>query len=370
MKGRVKKLLLCLSMVFCGAVLTTQMTAPPVIVYADTDDSNTAVQTQEEKKKKKKEHEQTTEVSVTVKDPRDSFFGDIIENFMSVKVNIGNKEFDMNKLESSFKNFVDIDSIKTWSIGDITIYSIFKTAVYEPISAIGVSLAVLFCIVSLIKEGLAFDRMDWRRILVQVIKTVIVVYFIENAWDMLEAIGSISTDITNNILQKVSIETGKTLTLGEIMRNVIIFVRNYKDTNGILQVVYELVTFMGMLLVGVQYYKTIFGVALKLFERVFKLFFALAISPIPIATTLSDSNTSTQGLVKYCIWVFGIYFEGMVIMVGVKLFLALWSGLLSCITTGSLGVIIAVLLVGVMLINGLFSTIIDAGEKVIEQFSR
>lgn len=373
MKG-MKQLLLSLSLVFSGTVVALQTTAPPVIVYADQDDSNTAVQNVQKKEEAKKEEEKNpTSVSTTERDSRDSKFGDIIEKFMEIKVDIGNLTFDFQKLELSFENFIKMENIKTWTVGNVNIYKVFKDGIYETISAIGVSLATLFCLVALIREGLAFDRIDWRRVLVQVVKTVIVIYFIENAWNMLEAIGSISTDVTTHILDKVNIDVGKTLPLGTIMRNIIVFIR-LQDTGtwgNSLGFVYEIITFLGMLLVGIQYYKTILDVVLKVFQRLFKLLFGLAISPIPIATTLSDSNTSTQGLVKYCIWVFGVYFEGMVMLVAVKLFIALWAGLLSGITsTANIGTIIAALVVGVGLVNGLFSTIIEAGQRVLEQFSR
>ena len=306
-------------------------------------------------------------------DKRDSAFGGFVKSFMSVSIPIGTKNFDFGNLEKSFRNFIELSNIKSWSVGNVNIYNnFFKNGVYTAVASVGSTLCVLFLVVGVLKDALAFDRLDWRRVLAQILKTGVLVYFIDNAWKLLELVASATEEITTLALDHITSNVSTpTLSIGQLLNNVLVYVHQQGGGDwwgDIMGTVMEVLIFVFAIIIAVIYYKTILDIVLMVFQRLFKLLFAFSIAPIPMALTMSEGSNG-QGIFKYCVWVAGIVLEGLVMLVAIKLYSVLWSGLLGSVS-GDYWTILGIILVGVILLNGLLKVIVEAGQRVIEQFSR
>lgn len=308
-------------------------------------------------------------------DTRESTFGSSVKNLMSVSIQIGNYKFSFGELENSFKKFIEIKNIKEWKIGEINLYNdVFKNGVYTAFSAVSTSLCVLFLMVGVIKDALAFDHLDWRRVIAQILKTCVVIYFVNNSWSLLEKIGEVVEAITNDAMQLININMGgSSLGVAGLFHNIMVWAHHSTGTgifSGMMGSLMEILYLLITLIIAIFYYKSLLEVVYLVFQRLFKLMFAFSVSPLPFALTLSEGNNG-QGIFRYAIWVAGILLEGLLMLVAVRIYLALWSGLMSGIHgTEDAWCLIGILFVGSIFINGVFKIIIEAGQNVIQQFAR
>lgn len=308
-------------------------------------------------------------------DYRESHFGDFAKNLFSISIPLGSKNFDFTDLETSFENFIFLKEIQTWNIGGVSLWSVFKNGIYTVISSVATTLCFMFLILSIIKDCLAFDRFNWKTALGSILKAIIVVIIIQNAWRILFLVGNAFDGLVNESINKIAQTTDNvgTLRMGVIMKNVIVYFRYAEWVNiplikDLLQVIMELLAFIASFIIAVIYYQLLIQVATKVFQRLFKILFGMSIAPIPMAMTLTE-GVNGNGIIRYIAWFSGTFLEGLIMLVAIKLYLILWTGVLAGLGTDPIQAILIVL-VGVIFLNGLMNVIIEAGQQIIQQFIR
>lgn len=308
-------------------------------------------------------------------DYRESHFGDFAKNLFAISIPLGSKEFDFADLETSFKNFTFLKEIQNWQIGGVSLWSIFKNGIYTVISSVATTLCFMFLILSIIKDCLAFDRFNWKTALGSILKAIIVVIVIQNAWKILFLVGNAFDGLVNESINKIGESTNNvdTLGMGIIMKNVIVYFRyaewvNIPLVKDIVQVIMELLAFIASFIIAIIYYQLLIQVATKVFQRLFKILFGMAIAPIPMAMTLTE-GVNGNGIIRYIAWFSGTFLEGLIMLVAIKLYLILWTGVMAGMGTDPIQAIL-IILVGVIFLNGLMNVIIEAGQQIIQQFIR
>lgn len=308
-------------------------------------------------------------------DYRESHFGDFAKNLFSISISLGSKNFDFTDLETSFENFIFLKEIQTWNIGGVSLWSVFKNGIYTVISSVATTLCFMFLILSIIKDCLAFDRFNWKTALGSILKAIIVVVIIQNAWRILFLIGNAFDGLVNESINKIVQTTDNvgTLQMGVIMKNVIVYFRyadwvNIPLIKDLLQVIMELLAFIASFIIAVIYYQLLIQVATKVFQRLFKILFGMSIAPIPMAMTLTE-GVNGNGIIRYIAWFSGTFLEGLIMLVAIKLYLILWTGVLAGLGTDPIQAVL-IILVGVIFLNGLMNVIIEAGQQIIQQFIR
>ncbi len=299
----------------------------------------------------------------------------VFKNLFSISIPLGSKNFDFTDLETSFENFIFLKEIQTWNIGGVSLWSVFKNGIYTVISSVATTLCFMFLILSIIKDCLAFDRFNWKTALGSILKAIIVVIIIQNAWRILFLVGNAFDGLVNESINKIVQTTDNvgTLRMGVIMKNVIVYFRYAEWVNiplikDLLQVIMELLAFIASFIIAVIYYQLLIQVATKVFQRLFKILFGMSIAPIPMAMTLTE-GVNGNGIIRYIAWFSGTFLEGLIMLVAIKLYLILWTGVLAGLGTDPIQAILIVL-VGVIFLNGLMNVIIEAGQQIIQQFIR
>lgn len=192
---------------------------------------------------------------------------DLIEKLFKISFKILGFKIDIGDFVGTIRKLCNWDTITSTTIWNLA------TSIHSIIVPIGLSLLTLFFLLDLTKKIMDYERMSWERVVFTCIRFFIFKMLIENSFELLSSIMS----ITNDILSKVTASITSTASIPDLATQMGDLVR---DAGGLIDR-----GFMGViiLILYIPFMGTMIGILVQVFLRVGKLILSFAFSPIPIA---------------------------------------------------------------------------------------
>lgn len=237
-------------------------------------------------------------------------------------------------------NWNTITSTTVWTLA---------SSIHSIIVPVGLSLLTLFFLIDLTKKVMDYERMSWERIVFTCIRFLIFKMLIENSFELLSSIMSITNDILTKVLASISATTSLpdlATQMGDLVRNA----------GGLIDR-----GFMGViiLILYIPFMGTIVGVLVQVFLRIGKLILSFAFSPIPVAIgTWEDGQNVCKRFIMSTI---ALGIEASMVVVAT----AIYSLALSTLTdAGSISSMIAI-----MFLNGFLMAMISMTSSMAEKWT-
>lgn len=268
--------------------------------------------------------------------------GTLISNMFKIVFEILGFKIDFGQFVTTIQNLCNWTVIKGTSIWSLA------AKLHQIIVPIGLSLLTLFFLLDIVKKTLEIDRLSWERMVFTFIRFFIFKMLIENSFELLTSIMS----ITNNLLLKVMSAVNNGMVLPDLANQMKDLVDN---AGGILNT--GLMAVM-VLILYIPFMGTLVGVLVQIFVRIGKLIFAFAFSPIPIAIgTWEDGSNIAKRFIMQTV-ALGIEASMIVVATGI------YSMALSSLTNaGSISTMI-----GVMFLNGFLMAMISVSSNLAEKW--
>ncbi|MBD7971115.1 VirB6/TrbL-like conjugal transfer protein, CD1112 family [Paenibacillus gallinarum] len=237
-------------------------------------------------------------------------------------------ENPIDNLKEDFEGFTDL----VGSITDLvnqgpstypSLYAVIEN-IHEAILPVAYSLLALYFLLDLVNKSMNFAFFRWETVVSCLVKLIFAKFVMESTFELLEAIFGISAYVTN----LVGVE-GSSLALYDI--NWSAMEDDYQSAGWFQKQLYEfkLMPFQWAL----QAVKIV--ITLVIFGRLFELLIYTAVAPIPIATFIHDSLSSTgkRFIMDYA----AVCLQGIIIIVGCVVYASIATGSLFGGFTGSGG---------------------------------
>ena len=267
----------------------------------------------------------------------------LIENLFKISFKILGFKIDISDFVGTVRSLCNWNTISKTTIWTLA------TKIHTIIVPIGLSLLTLFFLIDITKKVMDYERMSWERIVFTCIRFLIFKMLIENSFELLSSIMT----ITNDILTKVTATISSTGTLPNLSTQMGDLVRN---AGGIIDR-----SFMGIiiLILYIPFMGTMIGVLVQVFLRIGKLILSFAFSPIPIAIgTWEDGQNVCKRFIMSTI-ALGIEASMIVVASGI------YSLALSTLTdAGSISTMIAI-----MFLNGFLMALISLTSNMAEKWT-
>ena len=197
--------------------------------------------------------------------------------------NIFKIAFSVLGFNIDFGNFVGtVRNLCNWNtITGTTIWSL-ASSLHNVVVPIGLSLLTLFFLMDFLKKVMDFERLTWERVVFICIRFFIFKMLLENSFQLLSAIMSIS----NEILTKVTSTIGATSSIPNLAQQMGDLVANAGGLidRGLMAII--------ILILYIPFMGTLVGILVQVFLRIGKLILSFAFSPIPIALGAWEDGTS------------------------------------------------------------------------------
>jgi len=266
----------------------------------------------------------------------------LIESIFQISFKVLGFKVDISDFVGTIRNLCNWNSITKTSIWSLA------SDIHSIIVPIGLSLLTLFFLLDVTKKVMDFERFSWERMVFTFIRFLIFKMLIENSFELLSSIMSIS----NNILTQVTGSLASTSSVPDLAVQMGDLVRN--AGNVIKQ------GFMGIiiLILYIPFMGTLIGVLVQVFMRIGKLILSFAFSPIPIAIgTWEDGQNVCKRFIMSTI---ALGIEASMIVVAT----AIYSLALSTLTdAGSISSMVAI-----MFLNGFLMAMISMTSTMAERW--
>lgn len=249
-----------------------------------------------------------------------------------------------------FGNFVGtVRNLCNWNtITGTTIWSL-ASKLHNVVVPIGLSLLTLFFLMDFLKKVMDFERLTWERIVFICIRFFIFKMLLENSFQLLSAIMSIS----NEILTKVTSTIGATSSIPDLAQQMGDLVSNAGGIidRGLMAII--------ILILYIPFMGTLVGILVQVFLRIGKLILSFSFSPIPIALGAWEDGTSVCK--RFFMSTIALGIEASMIVVAT----AIYSLALSSLTNaGSISTLIAI-----MFLNGFLMALISMTSNLAEKWT-
>lgn len=267
----------------------------------------------------------------------------LIENLFKISFKVLGFKIDISDFVGTIR------SLCNWStITKTTVWTI-ASSIHSIIVPIGLSLLTLFFMIDITKKVMDYERMSWERIVFACIRFFIFKMLIENSFELMSSIMSITNDVLTKVtgsLTTVSSIPNLATQMGDLVRNA----GGFFDRG-----------FMGViiLILYIPFMGTMIGVLVQVFLRIGKLILNFAFSPIPIAIgTWEDGQNVCKRFIMSTI---AIGIEASMIVVAT----AIYSLALSTLTdANSISSMIAI-----MFLNGFLMAMISMTSQMAERWT-
>lgn len=264
--------------------------------------------------------------------------------------NIFKIAFSVLGFNIDFGNFVGtVRNLCNWNtITGTTIWSL-ASSLHNIVVPIGLSLLTLFFLMDFLKKVMDFERLTWERVVFICIRFFIFKMLLENSFQLLSAIMSIS----NEILTKVTSTIGATSSIPNLAQQMGDLVANAGGLidRGLMAII--------ILILYIPFMGTLVGILVQVFLRIGKLILSFAFSPIPIALGAWEDGTSVCK--RFFMSTIALGIEASMIVVAT----AIYSLALSSLTNaGSISTLIAI-----MFLNGFLMALISMTSNLAEKWT-
>lgn len=267
----------------------------------------------------------------------------LIENLFKISFKILGFKIDISDFVGTIRRLCNWNTITGTSIWSIA------SGIHSVIVPIGLSLLTLFFLIDLTKKVMEFERLSWERVVFTCIRFLIFKMLIENSFELLTSIMT----ITNDILTKVTATISSSASVPDLAKQMGDLVRNaggFIDRG-----------FMGViiLILYIPFMGTLIGVLVQVFLRIDKLILCFSFSPIPIAIgTWEDGQNVAKRFIMSAI---SLGIEASMIVVAT----AIYSLALSSLTdASSISTMIAI-----MFLNGFLMAMISITGNLSDKWT-
>ena len=266
----------------------------------------------------------------------------LIEKIFQISFKILGFKIDISDFVGTIRNLCNWNSITKTTIWSLA------SCIHSVIVPIGLSLLTLFFLLDVTKKVMDYERFSWERMVFTFIRFLIFKMLIENSFELLSSIMSISnnilTQVTSSLTSSSAIPNLATQ-MGDLVRNA----GNIVERG-----------FMGIiiLILYIPFMGTLIGVLVQVFLRIGKLILSFAFSPIPIAIgTWEDGQNVCK---RFIMSIIALGFEASMIVVAT----AIYSLALSTLTdAGSISSMVAI-----MFLNGFLMAMISMTSTMAERW--
>lgn len=264
--------------------------------------------------------------------------------------NIFKIAFSVLGFNIDFGNFVGtVRSLCDWNtITGTTIWNLAST-LHDIVVPIGLSLLTLFFLMDFLKKVMDFERLTWERVVFICIRFFIFKMLLENSFQLLTSIMSIS----NDILTKVTSTIGATASIPDLAQQMGDLVANAGGLidRGLMAII--------ILILYIPFMGTLVGILVQVFLRIGKLILSFSFSPIPIALGAWEDGTSVCK--RFFMSTIALGIEASMIVVAT----AIYSLALSSLTNaGAISTLIAI-----MFLNGFLMALISMTSNLAEKWT-
>lgn len=190
-----------------------------------------------------------------------------IESLFKISFRILGFKIDIGDFVGTIRNLCNWNTITNTTIWALA------SKIHSIIVPLGLSLLTLFFLIDITKKVMDYERMSWERIVFTCIRFLIFKMLIENSFELLSSIMT----ITNDMLSKVTSTISATASMPDLATQMGDLVRN---AGGLIDR-----GFMGViiLILYIPFMGSIIGVLVQVLMRIGKLILNFSFSPIPIA---------------------------------------------------------------------------------------
>ena len=190
-----------------------------------------------------------------------------IEDLFKISFEVLGFKIDISDFVGTIRSLCNWNTITSTSVWSLA------SKIHTIVVPIALSLLTLFFLIDVAKKVMDFERFSWERMVFTFIRFLIFKMLIENSFELLSSIMSISNDILTKVTSSISNVTSLpdlAVQMGDLVRNA----GNLIERG-----------FMGViiLILYIPFMGTLIGVLVQVFLRVGKLILSFAFSPIPIA---------------------------------------------------------------------------------------
>ena len=267
----------------------------------------------------------------------------LIESIFRISFKVLGFKIDISDFVGTIRRLCNWNTITGTSIWSIAL------SIHSVIVPIGLSLLTLFFLIDITKKVMDYDRMSWERIVFTCIRFFIFKMLIENSFELLSSIMSISNDILTKVTSSIASSSSVpdlATQMGDLVRNA----------GGLIDR-----GFMGViiLILYIPFMGTLIGVLVQVFLRIGKLILSFSFSPIPIAIgTWEDGQNVCKRFIMSTI---SLGIEASMIVVAT----AIYSLALSTLSdAGSISSMIAI-----MFLNGFLMAMISMTSSMAEKWT-
>lgn len=267
----------------------------------------------------------------------------LIENLFQISFKILGFKIDISDFVGTVRSLCNWNTISKTTIWTLA------TKIHTIIVPIGLSLLTLFFLIDITKKVMDYERMSWERIVFTCIRFLIFKMLIENSFELLSSIMT----ITNDILTKVTTTISSTGSLPNLSTQMGDLVRN---AGGIIDR-----SFMGIiiLILYIPFMGTMIGVLVQVFLRIGKLILSFAFSPIPIAIgTWEDGQNVCKRFIMSTI---ALGIEASMIVVATAIYSLSLSTLSDASSISSM--------IAIMFLNGFLMAMISMTSNMAEKWT-
>jgi len=266
----------------------------------------------------------------------------LIENLFKISFKILGFKIDVSDFVGTIRSLCNWNTITQTDIWQIA------SNIHSIIVPIGLSLLTLFFLLDVTKKVMDFERFSWERLVFTCIRFFIFKMLIENSFQLLSSIMSISNEIFNKVTNSISSSTSipdLATQMGDLVRNA----------GGLIDR-----GFMGViiLILYIPFMGTLIGVLVQIFLRIGKLILNFSFSPIPIAIgTWEDGQSVCKRFIMSTI---ALGIEASMIVVATAIYSLALSSLSDATSISSM--------IAIMFLNGFLMAMISMTNTISERW--
>lgn len=267
----------------------------------------------------------------------------LIENIFRITFTVLGFNIDFGNFVGTIRNLCNWKTISATNIWSLA------SSLHNVIVPIGLSLLTLFFLMDFLKKVMDFERLTWERIVFMVIRFFIFKMLLENSFELLSAIMSISNDLLTKVISTIG-STSSIPDLASQMGDLVSNAGNLAE-RALMAVI--------VLILYIPFMGTLVGILVQVFTRIGKLILSFAFSPIPIALGAWEDGSSVCK--RFFMSTIALGIEASMIVVAT----AIYSLALGSLTNaGSISTLIAV-----MFLNGFLMALISMTSSLAEKWT-